>query len=112
PSGGIDQTLTAPANSTIQVNFYLAQAFGSPGTLMTVTLDGLPVVPPVVSYTDTNYELFSGTVTTVNANPVLEFTFQDIPDYFLLDDVSANIVPEPTTFSLAGLGLLALLRRR
>jgi MYXO-CTERM domain-containing protein len=110
-NGGIQQVLAVTAGTQVTVDFYLAQAFGSTGTSMFASLDGQTLVS-LTDYADPNYEHFSATVTVANDNPVLQFGFFDPPDYYQLDNVSANAAPAPGSAALLGLGGLIMGRRR
>ena len=54
------------------------------------------------------YTLFTGLVTATSTTATLKFDFTDPQSFWLLDDVSVNVVavPEPPTFALLALGIL------
>lgn len=110
-AGGIQQALTANIGDVVTVSFYYAQAFGSMGESMTVTLGSVPVFS-AADFTNTTYTQFSGTFTVADTNPMLTLTFIDPPDYVLVDDVSVSPAPAPGALALAGVAGLALRRRR
>jgi MYXO-CTERM domain-containing protein len=110
-AGGIQQALTANIGDVVTVSFYYAQAFGSPGESMTVTLGSVPVFS-AADFTNTAYTQFTGNFTVADTNPMLTFTFVDPPDYVLVDDVSVSPAPAPGALALAGIASLTLRRRR
>ncbi|MBC7773551.1 MAG: hypothetical protein H7210_13735 [Pyrinomonadaceae bacterium] len=110
-SGGIEQVLTASAGDQIDVSFWMASFFGDIPNAFVVTLDG-QVIAAGADFTEFDYTEFTATITTTTNNPVLNFTFTNPPDFFMLDDVSAEIVPTPGAVALLGLGGLLAARRR
>jgi MYXO-CTERM domain-containing protein len=110
-AGGVQQTLTANIGDVVQVSFFYAQAFGSTGESMNVTLGSVPVFS-ATDFTNMSYVQFSGTFTVADTNPVLTLTFVDPPDYVLVDDVSVSAVPAPGALALVGVAGLAFRRRR
>ena len=57
---------------------------------------------------------YSLTFVASSGSTLLSFVHGDAPSFFILDNVSVTRVPEPSTVSLLGFGLaaLVLLRRR
>ena len=52
-----------------------------------------------------------------NANPLLTFSFRQDPNFYGLDDISANVVPLPPAAiaglaGLASVGMVGAVRRR
>lgn len=109
--GGIEQVLAASSGDQILVTFWARSVSAGTPNSMLVTLDG-QTVANTIDYTNTDYVQFSATITVTNNNPLLSFTFTNPPDYYLLDDVSADIVPAPGAAAILGLGGLLAARRR
>jgi hypothetical protein len=114
----LSQTLTGPAGVLYTISFYIDQNALSSDNLFSVTFGG-DAITSVTNMAPTGgyaFETFTYGDTSV-VNPVLEFSFQNLPDYFFLDDVAVTTsTPEPSgmlpgSFAL-GLLLLAGLRRR
>jgi hypothetical protein len=126
--GPLSQQLTGlTIGNEYVLNFYLAYAqqtgYPTPGGLterVQVSLGGQKISTPLVSYPEYNFIDWTKVTMTFTAdavNPVLSFLSVGTPDgqppFALLDGVSLEAVPEPSScfigaFSLAGL----LLRRR
>jgi hypothetical protein len=112
-TGGITQTLTAPAG-TFNVDFYLAAGGGGAGDFFSASLGG------TTFYTLNGNGAFSYIHVVMNniaagANPVLQFTTENSPSWWDLDDITVTAVPEPGTLgliALGGLGLIGAFRKR
>ena len=117
--GGISQSLAAVAGTTIQVSFMLHNFGGTPNSF-SATLGGTDLGFSMTDAVAFNYTLYTAVVTVNSANPLLSFSFQQNPSYFLLDAVSAdivNVVPLPPAVlagigGLATVGLVGAVRRR
>jgi hypothetical protein len=110
--GGINQTLTAPAG-IYHVDFWLAAGGGTATDHFSASLGGTTFYS-TVGIGAFSYIHVMGTVTT-GANPVLQFTTENAPSWWDLDDINVVAVPEPGTLGLIGLGALGLvgaLRKR
>ena len=112
-TSGIMQTLTAGAGS-FNVDFWLASGGNDGSSFFSASLGG-----------NTFYTLPGGggafgyihVVATVaaGANPILQFTSENNPSWWDLDDITVTAVPEPGTLGLIALGALGLvgaLRKR
>jgi len=115
----LSQTLTGPAGVLYTISFYIDQYALTSDNLFSVTFAG-DTVTSVTNMAPTNgfvFESFNYSDVSV-VNPVLQFSFQNPPDYFFLDDVAVTVstLPEPSGMRLGGpaLGLLflAALKRR
>lgn len=102
--GSLSQVLSTTAGSLYNLSFFLAndvtgtnafQVFWNGVSVLNLTSVG---VQPYTSYSLTNLAA-TGTSTT------LEFRYRHDTDFFRLDDVTANVVPEPSTISFAVLGI-------
>ena len=110
-TGGISQTIPGNAGDQFNVSFWLYNFGGTPN-FFEASLDG-QVITSMTDAAGFEYTQFAGTITVNNANPVLRFTTQQNPSFWLLDDVRVTLVPEPASLSLMGLASLGLwLRRR
>ena len=113
----LSQTLTASAGVLYTITFYLDQDALTAENTFSVTFAGATLTS-VTNMAPTNgYVLEQFTYNDVSvADPVLEFSFENPPDYFFLDDVSVApaVAPEPSGRLLAGAaaGLLCLAARR
>ncbi|MBL8879328.1 MAG: hypothetical protein JNG88_09440 [Phycisphaerales bacterium] len=108
-TGGISQVLGLSAGSQYTVSFWLHSFGGTPNSF-SADFDGNNLMS-LVDDGGFNYTQYSFNVTPSVNNPTLSFTFQQNPSYYLLDDVSVRLVPEPAGMSLLALAGL-LIRRR
>ena len=110
----LSQTLTAAAGVTYTISFYIDQdALTSQNTFSVIfagaTLTSVTNMAPTDGFV---LEKFTYNDISV-ANPVLEFSFENPPDYFFLDDVvvtgpATAAEPSGLMFGGAALGLLLL----
>ena len=110
--GGINQTLTAPAGAYI-IDFWLAAGGGGATDHFSASLGGVTFFT-TVGIGAFSYMHITGVAVT-GANPVLQFTTENGPSWWDLDDINVVAVPEPGTLGLIGLGALGLvgaLRKR
>ncbi len=114
----LSQTLTGPEDVVYTISFYIDQDGYTADNSVSVTFAGADVYS-VTNMAPTNLfalETITYTDRTV-VNPTLEFSFENVPAYFFLDDVSvteAPIAPEPPGLLLCGsaVGLLLLAGRK
>ncbi len=86
--GGITQTIAATAGQQVLVSFwYQAQVGGVVNNSFDCTFDGVSLVNYVNDTTHTAWTEHTFLVTVANNNPVLQFTFLNVPSYDYLDDV-------------------------
>jgi hypothetical protein len=110
--GGIMQTITAPAGM-FNVDFWLAAGDGTSTDHFSASLGGTTFYS-TVGVGPFDYIHITATV-AAGANPVLQFTTENAPSWWDLDDISVVAVPEPGTLGLIALGAIGLvgaLRKR
>jgi len=113
-TSGITQTLTASAG-LFNVDFWLASGGNDGASFFQASLGGntfytLPGGGGGFSYIHVVMNNIAA-----GANPVLQFTSENNPSWWDLDDINVVAVPEPGTMgliALGGLGLVAALRKR
>jgi len=115
--GGISQTLTTQPGHFYSISFWLmtegdANGNATPNSFA-FNWNGGPAELTLVNNPVSAYTHYTFSLPATAATTDLRFTFQDVPAFFDLDDVSAA-VPEPGSMALAGLGaaLLAAFKRR
>ncbi len=107
--GTLLQTLTTTPGATYQLTFWLASdRTGTVDNSLQVLWNGASVFSqvniPAPGFTNP-YVLFTiSNLTAAGATATLEFDYVNNDDFFRLDDVSVNAVPEPSTAALAALG--------
>jgi hypothetical protein len=105
-TGILSQSIATTAGQTYSVSFWLANDRGS--NEFQVFWNGIST--PVIDLANSNafdYNLFQFTGAATGASTTIAFDFQN-DSVFHLDDVTANPVPEPSTFILFGAGLAGL----
>lgn len=111
--GSLSQNLSTTPGGTYTLSFWLANDSGAATNEFDVLWGGTPIFTesnaPVSNYTE-----FTFTLAATGASTALEFDYRNDDDFFRLDDVSVNIVPEPSVMWLALLGasLLCFARYR
>lgn len=106
----------------VTMSFYMAgRAGGSAAATINVSLVGAATIPLgsfTPTHNDTTWVLTTSNTATISTAGTynVRFSYANAPDSVdrttYLDSVSYNVVPEPSTALLGGLGLLALMRRR
>ncbi|HYW41912.1 MAG TPA: hypothetical protein VE959_03580 [Bryobacteraceae bacterium] len=118
--GMLAQLLPTIPGQIYTLSYWLQNEGGSPNDF-SVSWDGGTLPGSVLTDSDPGFEYtlftFQNLVATPGRTP-LEFTFEQTPAFWHLDDVSVSVqsAPEPASLTicaamLAGLGLMKLLRR-
>ena len=113
--GSLSQNVGTTSGTQYDLTFWLANDSGASPNEFDVLWNGVTVLSlsdaPVFNYTQ-----YSLLVTATSSSSSLEFQYRNDDDFFRLDDVLINVVPEPSTLSLLLLGAAAagasVLRRR
>lgn len=107
PVGSIAQTFATLAGRTYQVQFELALDDSAMPNSFSWMWNGV-AQSTLSNVSGFGYTLFTGLVTATSTTATLKFDFTDPQSFWLLDDVSVNVVavPEPPTFALLALGIL------
>jgi PEP-CTERM motif len=113
--GSLSQNVGTTSGTQYDLTFWLANDSGASPNEFDVLWNGVTVL----SLSDapvSNYTQYSLLVTATSSSSSLEFQYRNDDDFFRLDEVSINVVPEPSTLSLLLLGAAAagasVLRRR
>lgn len=112
--GSLSQTFSTAAGSSYNLSFALANDGTFPPNEFDVFWNGA-LVFSLSNYPALPYVNFSvANLNTTGTSTTLEFRYRNDADFFRLDDVSASVVPEASTTSLAllGLGLTSLVHYR
>ncbi len=98
----LSQTIATVPMTTYIVSFFLANLDG-PTNQFTATFDG----QTVLSLTDASsfaFTQYSASIVATSSQSTLQFVGEQVPSYFVLDDVSVEAAPMP----IAGSGLPSL----
>lgn len=117
-SAWLSQSLATVAGQTYTVSFWLANLGGSEANIDTFStfevLAGGNSLWLLSDKTATDYTGYQVQFIATSGSTELVFAARHDENFWLLDNVSVSAVPEPSTVLLliAGLGLIALQRRR
>lgn len=103
-TGTLSQTFNTAAGSLYNVSFALANDIPT-GTFTFELLWNNAVVFTLANPAAFNYTVFSANNLVATGSDTIQFRFRHDDDFFRLDQVTANVVPEPSTVSFAVLGL-------
>lgn len=117
-TASISQMIPTTPGDTYSLSFYLANPQGGTPNYFAVTFGN-----STFSFTNFgvafSWQQFTMTTVATGTETPLQFTFQNDPGYWFLDNVQvqqgAGTVPEPSTFAMFGtgaLGLAGLIRRK
>jgi len=111
----LSQTIQTVPGQEYLVSFWAANQpfYATPSNEFQVFWDGSPVFT-VNDAPGINWTLTQGILTATQTSTEIKFGFENGPEYFVLDDVQIDAVPEPgaTILCGAGLGLLVAFGRR
>jgi hypothetical protein len=102
--GGIEQTLTVTPGHSYKISYWLCNLGGTPSEY-DVTWGGISLVDKVSSDAF-DYTEFTFQVLATSSTETLSFGLLQVPNDFLLDDVSVAAVPEDPAFIVSGAILL------
>lgn len=113
--GSLSQDVSTTNGTQYDLTFWLANDSGAPTNEFDVLWNGVIVLSlsnaPVSNYTE-----YSLLVTATSSLSSLEFQYRNDDDFFRLDDVAINVVPEPSTICLMLVGAasacISAVRRR
>lgn len=103
-TGTLSQTFNTTAGSLYNVSFALANDLAT-GTFSFQLLWNSDVVFNLENTNSFGYTLISVNNLVATGSDTIQFRFRHDDDFFRLDEVTANVVPEPSTVSFAVLGL-------
>ena len=107
----LSQNLATTAGQQYSLTFFLRDdnVGQTPNNQFSASWGGMTVFSETNAATSGyTQETFAG-LTASSPSTLLQFTFDNLPGGFYLDDVSVNAVPEPNTLALAVTGLLLIL---
>lgn len=116
--GSLSQTLTTVNGQSYTLSFWLRNDGGADvGNSILNSFEAKWNGAAVLSLTNSavfNYTQFTYTVTATSSSTSLEFNYRNDADYFRLDSVSVQQVPEPSVIYLAipALAMFGLIRYR
>ena len=102
--GSLSQVLVTSPGTMYSISFWLANDGGAPPNEFDVFWNGASVFSSMNS-PNSGYISFSfNNLLAAGPATTLEFRYRNDADFFRLDDISATVVPESSTLSLALLG--------
>ncbi len=113
--GTLTQTFSTIAGQTYQLSYWLANDSGVQPNFFAVLWNGVQIPSLTISNSAIfDYSNFMANMTATGTSSTLQFQFRHDDDFFRLDDISVNPVPEPSAawFVLAGAGILGLVQYR
>lgn len=97
--GTLSQNIVTTPTTSYTLSFWLANDSGVPPNEFDVFWNGAPVLA-LSNAATFDYTLYTFTVVATTSSTPLVFQYRNDDDFFRLDDVSVNIVPEPSTMLL------------
>ncbi|MEO5732223.1 MAG: carbohydrate binding domain-containing protein [Rubrivivax sp.] len=108
PSGSLLQTVNTTPGLAYVVSFWLRLDDSAQPNSFSWNWGNSTPAQPFNNVAAFDYTRFSTTVVATTASSTLRFNFVNPQSFWLLDDVSVTVVPEPAAAALLAAGLLAL----
>ncbi len=113
--GTLTQTFSTIAGQQYNLSYWLANDSGVQPNSFAVFFNNVQIASLTITNSAVfDYTNFMATITASGTSSTLQFRYRHDDDFFRLDDVSVNPVPEPSAalFVLAGAGVLGLVQYR